>query len=90
MEAKVKYKPEDKVKGPVIKVSSRGIMITLEEGILGLIPQDKIPADAKALAGKPAAYNIGDTVDCEVVGVDDRRRVIILSPILKAVPIGYR
>ena len=90
LEAKVKYKPEDKVRGAVIKVSSRGIMIALEEGILGLIPQDKIPHFTEASRGKPAGYNVGDIINCEVVEIDQRRRVIILSPILKAVPIGYR
>jgi len=82
LEAKVKYKEETKVKGTVSRVSSRGIILALEEGILGLIPSDKIPADK--------TYKMGEVVNAEVVGVDERRRVIILSPILKAVPIGYR
>jgi 4-hydroxy-3-methylbut-2-enyl diphosphate reductase len=77
-----KYKAEDKVKGKVTKISSRGITLLVDAGINGLIPSDKISSGT--------TYEPGQEVECEVVGFDDRRRVIILSPILKVVPIGYR
>ncbi len=89
-EAKTRYSPEKIVKGVVKAVRSRGVTIEIESGISGFIPSDKIPHFAEASRGKPSGYNIGDTIECEVVEVDERRRVIIVSPVLKAVPIGYR
>lgn len=80
--ARDKYKVESKVSGEVSEVRARGITLKLEDGIKGLIPADKIPTGA--------TYKAGESVEGEVVDFDDRRRVIILSPVLKAVPIGYR
>ncbi len=81
-EAKDKYKKEDKVKATVKDVKTRGVTLELENGINGFIESSKIPS------GK--TYKIGDIVEAEVVDVDLRRRVVNLSPVLKAVPIGYR
>ncbi len=77
-----KYKAEDKIRGKISKVSSRGITLIITEGINGFIPSDKIPSGS--------TYEVGQDINALVVDFDDRRRVIILSPILKAVPIGYR
>lgn len=80
--AKEKYKQEQKVKGKVIDVKSRGVTLELESGINGFISGAKIP--------QGQTYKLGDVVEAEIVSIDERRRVVILSPILKAVPIGYR
>lgn len=77
-----KYKVEDKVKGTVSDVKTRGVTVKVSDGIRGFIPSDKIPS------GK--TYEAGQSVDAIIVDFDDRRRVIILSPILKAIPVGYR
>ncbi len=77
-----KYKPEDKISVTVVDVKARGVNVMIEEGIKGLIPSDKIPTGA--------TYTPGQTLQAEVVDIDSRRRVILLSPVLKAVPIGYR
>ncbi|HVZ66858.1 MAG TPA: S1 RNA-binding domain-containing protein [Patescibacteria group bacterium] len=77
-----KYKVEDKVTGTVSDVKSRGVTVELPDGLKGMIPSDKVPSGT--------TYKVGDSVNCEVVDFDDRRRTITLSPILKAVPIGYR
>lgn len=82
LDIREKFKVEDKTKGKVTKVASRGITLSIAEGINGFIPSDKIPSGT--------TYEVGQEVDALVVDFDDRRRVIILSPILKAVPIGYR
>jgi len=82
VDVRSKYKAEDKVSGTVTEIKSRGIIVKIAEGINGIVPSDKIPT------GK--TYKEGDTVDAVVVDFDDRRRVVILSPVLKAVPIGYR
>ncbi len=81
-EIKNKYEKEQKVKGKVKTVASRGITIELPEGVNGFIPSDKIPSST--------TYKEGDELQAEVSDFDMKRRVIILSPILKAVPIGYR
>lgn len=80
--ASTKYKTEDKVRGTVAEVKSRGITLKIGEGVNGFIPADKIPSGT--------TYKVGDSVEAEVVGIDARRRVVILSPVLKVVPIGYR
>ncbi|MBI4091873.1 MAG: S1 RNA-binding domain-containing protein [Candidatus Levybacteria bacterium] len=77
-----RYKAEDKVSGTVSDVRPRGVTLSLEEGVNGFIPSDKISSET--------TYEVGQSVSCEVVDFDDRRRRLILSPILKAVPIGYR
>ncbi len=77
-----KYKIEEKVTGTVLDVKSRGITVQIAEGIKGFVPSDKVQA------GK--TYKEGDSINAEIVDFDDRRRVVVLSPILKAVPIGYR
>ncbi|OGH17913.1 MAG: hypothetical protein A2868_00705 [Candidatus Levybacteria bacterium RIFCSPHIGHO2_01_FULL_40_15b] len=77
-----KYKAEDKVSGTVSDIKPRGVTLSLVDGINGFIPSDKIPSET--------TYEVGQSVSCEVVDFDDRRRRLILSPILKAIPIGYR
>lgn len=96
-EIESKYKIEQKVRGKVAEIKNRGITLRLAQGkpfdqpqgkpdvgevINGFIPADKVPSGI--------TYEVGQEVDAEVVEFDKRRRVIVLSPILKAVPIGYR
>lgn len=82
LEIESKYKVEDKVKGTVSEVRSRGITLSIEEGISGFIPSEKVPS------GK--TYKAGDTIEATVTGFDKRRRLVLVSPILTAVPVGYR
>ena len=77
-----KYKVEDKVSGTVSDVKPRGVTLSLGGEVNGFIPSDKIPNET--------TYEVGQSVSCEVVDFDDRRRRLILSPVLKAIPIGYR
>lgn len=79
---KEKYKKDQKVTGKVTDVKSRGVSVEIEKGINGLIPTNKIPS------GKE--YKAGEEVTCEVSDYDDKRRIILLTPVLTAVPIGYR
>lgn len=81
-EVEANFKAEDKVKAEVTNVATRGITLKIEDGINGFIPSDKI--------GSGTNYEVGQKVDATVVEFDKKRRVVILSPILKAVPIGYR
>lgn len=77
-----KYKLEDKVKGTVLDVKSKGVTLEVEKGIKGLIPSDKIPSGT--------TYEPNQPIEAEITGFDEKRRVILLSPVLKVVPIGYR
>jgi small subunit ribosomal protein S1 len=81
-DVETKYKVEDKVKGEITDVRSRGVTVKLGEGVNGFIPADKI--------GSGTTYGKGQNVDATVVEFDKKRRMVVLSPILKAVPIGYR
>lgn len=77
-----KYKKEDKVKGTVTRVSTRGVTVEIEKGINGFIQADKIPADT--------TYKTGDSVNAEVTDIDAKKRVIMLSPIVTKAFVGYR
>lgn len=76
------FPPDKKIKGKVMQVSSFGISLDLGEGIEGFIRKEKIP---------PAkVFNPGDVVDLTVSEIDERRRKVILVPVLTEKPIGYR
>jgi ribosomal protein S1 len=78
---KEKYPLESNVKGTVKEMKSRGITMELE-GATGFIPANKVPTGT--------TYSIGDTVEAEVTEYDTRRRVVVVTPVLKAKFIGYR
>lgn len=79
---KATYKLEQKVSGKVLNVSSRGVLLEIEDGVQGLIPVSRIAADTQ--------YKEGEMVKVEVTDFDSRRRVIVVSPVLTSVPLGYR
>lgn len=81
-ETKLRYKIEDKIKGKVFDVKSKGVTIELEEGVLGFIQASKIPSQM--------SYAKGDMIDAEVSGVDEKRRLILLTPVLTTKFVGYR
>lgn len=79
---KEEFPLETKVKGKVTDVKSRGVTLALKEGVSGFIPATKIPAGT--------TYAVDDTVDVEVSDYDMKRRLVIVSPVLKAKFVGYR
>ena len=79
---KTTYKLEQKVSGKVLNVSSRGVLLEIADGVQGLIPASRIAADTQ--------YKEGEMVQVEVTDFDSRRRVIVVSPVLTSVPLGYR
>lgn len=81
-EVKEKYPLEAKVKGTVTETKSRGVMLVVEEGIQAIIPTSKVPTGT--------TYTAGDTVDAEVTGYEEKRRLLVVSPVLKAKFVGYR
>lgn len=81
-EVKEKYKSDTKVKGKVTEVKSRGITLEIETGVLGFIPAAKIPSES--------TYKVGEMLEAEITGVDEKRRLILLSPVLTTKFVGYR
>lgn len=73
---------ESQVKGKVIRVVSSGVFVTVKEGIEGLIRKEKIPPTV--------SYEVGGEVKATVSQIDKKRRRLILTPVLKEKPIGYR
>jgi ribosomal protein S1 len=73
---------DSNVTGIVKKVSSLGVTLELSAGVEGLIKKEKLPPGS--------SYNVGDSVEVTVSEIDPTRRRVIVSPVLKAKPIGYR
>ena len=73
---------DKKVKGTISKIASLGVTVNLGEGAEGLIKKEKIPPSAN--------YTVGQELEVTVSEIDERRHRIILSPVLKEKPIGYR
>ena len=76
------YSVDKKVKGKVIKIGSIGVGLELGEGVEGLIKKDKLPPGA--------GHKIGDEIEGTVIEIDVKRHKIILVPVLKEKPMGYR
>ncbi len=81
-DVKNKFKLEDTISGTVSDVKGRGITLTLEEGISGFIASSKIPTGTE--------YKVGDKVEGEVTGFDEKKRLVLVSPVLKTKVITYR
>ncbi|MGE5042154.1 MAG: S1 RNA-binding domain-containing protein [Candidatus Levyibacteriota bacterium] len=77
-----KFKPEEKVTGTVSDVRSKGVTVKLGDGVNGFISSSKIPAGT--------TYEPGQSVSAEVVEVDTKKRVVVLSPIVTKTFVGYR
>lgn len=76
------YPVDKKVAVVVKKVNSLGVIVELEEGIEGLIKKEKIPPTA--------SYKAGDSLEVTVSEIDTKRHRIVVAPVLKEKPIGYR
>ena len=76
------YTPEKKVTGTISKILSSGVLIDLEEGIEGFIRKEKIPPTVN--------FKIGASVEATVSEVDSKKHRVVLVPVLKEKPIGYR
>ncbi len=76
------YPVDKKVKATVLKVEDLGVSFTLDDDLEGFVKKEKIPP--------MTAYAVGQEVDLTVSDVDKKRHRIILTPVLKEKPIGYR
>ena len=76
------YSKDKKVIGTVSKILSSGVLLDLEEGVEGFIRKEKIPPTV--------TFNVGSSVEATVSEVDSKKHRVVLVPILKEKPIGYR
>ncbi len=73
---------DKKLKAKVLQVSSAGVFLDLGDSLEGFVRKEKIPPSV--------SYKTDDMVDVMVSEIDEKRRKIILLPVLKEKPIGYR
>lgn len=76
------YTVDQKITGQVTKVAQNGVNIQLENGVEGFIRKDKIPPNV--------AYKQGQEITATVSEIDKRKHRLVLAPVLKEKPIGYR
>ena len=81
-EVKERYPIDKKIKVIIKDSRTRGVTVTLDDKTEGFIPAQKIASST--------TYLKGDALEVEVSDYDEKRRLIIVSPVLKEVPIGYR
>lgn len=77
-----KYEVDQQVEGEVTKILASGIALNLGDGVEGFIRKEKIPPTV--------SYEVGSTVTATVSEIDNKRHRIVLTPVLKEKPIGYR
>jgi len=72
-----KYIPDLIVKGKVVRLLDRGVIVDLEEGLEGFIPLSQLGVDGLK---KPAdSFHMGDDLSLKVTRVDTQAHRIILS-----------
>lgn len=77
-----KFVVDKKVKANVLKVISSGVLFDLGEGIVGIIKKEKVPVSV--------SYKEGMSIEVTVSSIDKKRHRVVLTPVLKEKPIGYR
>jgi len=78
----VKFKPEDKVTGKVVRISDFGAFIELEPGVEGLVHITQIPPTLK--------LSVGSEVKCTIEEVNMKDKRIALGLVLTTAPVGYK
>lgn len=81
-DVKKKYKAEETIECVVTDIKTKGITLEVEKGINAFIPSNKIPTGTE--------YKKDDKVSVEITGFDEKKRLILVSPVLKTKVIGYR
>jgi len=81
-DVKKKYKVEDTISATVVDVKSKGVTLSVEEGVSAFISSSKIPTGTE--------YKKDDKIEVEVTDFDDKKRLIIVSPVLKTKVMTYR
>lgn len=71
-----------KVKATVVDSKTRGVTVQLENGVQGFIASSKVSSGTE--------YKAGQVIEVEVSDYDARKRLVVVSPVLKEIPMGYR
>ena len=66
----------------ISQISDAGIRLFLEDGVEGFIKKEKIPLNLK--------YSVDQEIEVSVSQIDKKNHRIIVTPVLKEKPIGYR
>lgn len=82
-----RYPADQKVQAKVTKILNTGVTVIISdaetgEDIEGFIRKEKIPPTV--------TYEVGQVITATVAEIDSRRHKILLVPVLKEKPIGYR
>ncbi len=77
-----KYPLDKKVSAVVTKVEAAGVSLEFDDDIQGFIKKEKIPP--------MTTYTAGQDITVTVSEHDKRKHRIVLTPVLKEKPIGYR
>ncbi|HVF69639.1 MAG TPA: S1 RNA-binding domain-containing protein [Xanthomonadales bacterium] len=77
-----KYPVDKKVAATIQKIEDAGVTVSLGEDLEGFIKKEKIPP--------MTTYSKGQEIQVTVSDHDKRKHRIILTPVLKEKPIGYR
>lgn len=81
-QAKTQFPKEKKIKAKVLDARSRGVTLDLGEHVKGFIPTAKLESGV--------SYAPGQEVNVEVADYDERRRIVLVTPVLSAKPMFYR
>lgn len=81
-EATKEYTQDKKIKGKITFITDLGITLDLGNDIEGFIKKDKVPLNI--------SFSPGQEIEASVSEIDKKRRKVILTPVLKEKPIGYR
>lgn len=73
---------DQKLTANVLRVTSMGVLFDLGNGVEGIVKKEKVPPTV--------SYQEGQSVNLIVSEIDKRRRKVVLTPVLKEKPIGYR
>lgn len=81
-DVKAKYKAEDIITGTVVDIKSKGVTVKIDDETMAFIASNKIPTGTE--------YKVDEKVEVEVVDFDDKKRLILVSPVLKTKVLTYR
>jgi small subunit ribosomal protein S1 len=76
------YPVDKKISGKVKKVEDQGVTLEFEGGVEGFIKKDKIPPTMTFAADQEVTVTVSEH--------DKRKHRIVVTPVLKEKPIGYR
>ncbi len=71
-----KYSSGDKLKGTILDINDSGILIDMDDDVIGLVPSDKISQELKK--DYLTSIEPGDTIDLLVVEVKEQDKNVIL------------